>query len=229
MIHPRIPFTVIPLAGLVTMAERTLAIVRQQHPEVAMLTTPLSNLEAAIGVAVQALGSSRSLQKTVTVQQADRDRDNSYESLRNSIRAGLRRNNPAYREACERLLILFSKNNLELARLSYDAQTAALLSLFADLSTLQAVADLATIHATEWLQELKSDQERFEQAVSERGSERVQSQVPTDESARMQLIPALKALYKLLDVAEDHALIAGVDQTIPLLNAMIQEIITAHR
>lgn len=225
-----IPYTLIPLSGLTTLSERSLQTVQTNHPDEAFFIKNINRLQQAIERATIAVGSSRMAEGTKSVTNADIDRDNSFDSLRDHVKAGLKRNNAQYKMACERLFTIFKKNNLNLSRLPYDQETGALMSLFTDLSDTQSVTDLATIHATEWLQELKSDQSGFEEAVKTRASEKVDAQdVPTDAAAKEMLIPALKSFFKVIDVAEENEIVADISQTIGLLNVIIQEVVTAHR
>lgn len=229
MILPRIPYTYISLPGLLTMTERTLAILNERHPGEPFFVRTIEKLESGKTLATKAMGSTNKALTTKNVTQADNDRDNSAESLKNHIRAGLKRNNKAYREACERLYAIFEKNNLNLTRLPYAEQTGALNSLLSDLSTPQAVTDLATVNTTEWVQELRTDQESFEEAIKARGEERAVDDTPTDTVALGALITALKSIFKVLDVAEENEQVEKVSETITLLNELIAEIITAQR
>lgn len=229
MITPKIPYTQITLSGLVTLADRTITAVNNRHPEQPFFVKSISKLDAARVKASGAINSDTKLAGTKSVTQSDNDRDNSADSLKAHIKAGLKRNNVTYREACERLYEIFEKNNLALSDLPYDEESAALVSLFADLDMPQAVTDLATVNATEWLEELKADQSAFKAAVLVRSEEKVTKQVLTDAEAESLIIPALKSFYKVTDVAEENELVEGASETIAQLNAIIAEIVTAHR
>lgn len=225
-----IPYTLIPLPGLVTMSERSVQVLNSRHPDEAFFLRTIDKLLFASGLATRAIGSSRQAEGTKTVVAADDDRDASFDSVRDHVKAGLKRNNPEYKAACERLYGIFKKNNLNLSRLPYDEETGALISLFEDLSGSQPEADLAMINASEWLAELKRDQTAFENAVKARASEKKEvSEIPTDAVAKEALIPALKSFYRVIDVAEENEIVTGVSETIGLINVIIQEVVTAHR
>ena len=229
MITPRIPYTLLTLTGLITLAKRTISTLKSQHPEETFFGKNIQKLEAAQNLASRAANSTTRLAGTKDVTAADRDRDNSVDSLKAHIKAGLKRNNSAYREACERLFAIFEKNGLAISDLPYDQQTGALISLMEDLGTPQAQADLATINATEWLEELKTDQESFELAVLDRSQEKSTHDVPTDAEAQAAIIPALKGMYRTLDVAEENELVENISATISQINVIIGEIVVAHR
>ncbi len=229
MIQPRIPFTKINLSGLVTMAQRLRDLIHQKHPSETFFEKVLEKLDRAIEMGTKATGSTQASAYTKHVQDADKDRDNSFDSLRNHIHAGLKRNHSAYREACERLYRIFKQNGLNLSRLPYSQETGALLSLFEDLGTTEAQEDLDTVHGREWLKELQDDQDAFEAIVSSRIAERSAEDIPTDAAAAGALIPALKALHKTMDVAEENELVDGIDDTITNCNNIIAEVVAASR
>ena len=53
-----------------------------------------------------------------------------------------------------------------MAKLPYDKETGALISLFNDLDNPQSIEDLDFINAKKWFAELKRDQAAFEDALT---------------------------------------------------------------
>jgi hypothetical protein len=225
MITPKIGYTYIGLPGLVTMAERTLTILSSRHPDEPFFQKATAKVQEAQVKATAAINSATRLEGTKSVTEADNDRDNSYNSLRLHLKAGLKRRNEAYQQACERLYAIFTRNNLGLARLPYGEQSAALTSLFTDLAAPQAVTDLDTTNSTEWLAELQADQQSFEGAVVSRTEEKATGDTLTDAEASALLIPALKSLFRVLDVAEENEMVDGVAETISQVNVVIAEVV----
>lgn len=114
-----------------------------------------------------------------------------------------------------------TKINRQLNKLSYDDQSAALKSLFNDLDTDAARADLETIGATEWLKELKADHEAFEAGYQQRNIEKSTRDIPTDLEARKLLASALDDLITVINAFKLSSQLENVDRTIALLNGTI--------
>ena len=229
MIITRIPYTKISLEDLITLSNRVYTVLEERHPDEDFFRGVLGKVTAGVAMGTQAMGSTRASSLTDSIEAADRDRDDSFDSLRYHVRAGLKRNNALYQHACERLYAIFQRNGLNLSRLPYNQQSGALASLFADLNESQATRDLEVVHATAWLQELKDDQIAFEEALRSRVEERSENEVPTDAEAREALIPALKGLFKTLDVAEENELVAEISETLTRCNVIIREVTSASR
>lgn len=140
----------------------------------------------------------------------------------------MKRSNTTISDAADRIYIILKKHGLDLAKLPYDEETAALQALFRDLEAAEALTDLGTIHAMDIYTELKTHQIAFEEAVINRGEERT-AKGPTNEEAIRELKPKLKHLFKMLEVAEEEELVADIDETNILVNAIIKEIVDANR
>lgn len=229
MIIPKIPYYLLGLKGLLTLSHRILELLKSRHPGEVFIQSSVEKLEAAHDYGAQVVGASRKAYATKTVTTADDDRDDSYESLKQLVRAGLKRSNPDFREKCARLYAILEKNDIGLARLPYDQETAALHALFRDMDKAEAQADLAAINALAWYTELKTNQIEFEAAVQERGAERAELDVPTSREAIKELIPVLKHLFKVMDVAEEGEHFGNVSETVVRLNALINEVVLAYR
>ncbi len=210
------------LSQLLTLADRIYKTVQENHPEEALLSGIMQALAEAIEQASLAIGSTRKESGTEDITTLDGKRDMSYSALLRLINAGLMRHSvPNHQEACKRLTEIFDKNDRGLNKLSYDKQSAALKSLFKDLDEEAAKADLATIRATQWLKELKADNEAFEAAYQKRSMEKSTQNILTDIEARRQLVIALNNVVNALNVFKLSNQIENVEATMTLLNEII--------
>ena len=224
-----IPYSRITLPGLNALGGRMVETINEKHPAESFFAKSMTKTQAAIEQAVLAVGSSEGSQKTLDVRQADVWRSKSYVSLRNHLDGGRERHNEAYSEAAHRLYAIFKQNNLALARLAQGNKTSALMSLFKDLDNAPSIADLATVNATAWLQELKDDQALFEEAINSRSQEKNDRNVLSDTEAARILTEAMRGLTKTIEVAYDNEMVTDVGDTISLLNTIIDEEVPKYR
>ncbi|WP_436516095.1 DUF6261 family protein [Ekhidna sp. To15] len=228
MIISKIPYSLLGLKGMITLVFRILELMGARHAGEAFLQGSIAKLQAVWDFASNAVGTSRKLSGTKSVTEADDKRDDSFEALKWAIKGGMKRTNSAVSEAAERLYAVLEKNGLDLAKLPYDEETAALQALFRDLDQAEAQADLAAVYVMDCYNELKSHQADFEEAVSNRGEERT-TKAPTNEEAMRELKPKLRHLFKMLDVAEEEELVEDIASTNVLVNSIIKEIVDANR
>lgn len=221
MIRP-ITHSNLSLSQLLTLADRICKTVLENHPDEALLAGVMKILAEAIEQASLAIGSTQKEPGTEDVTLLDGKRDMSFSALLRLITAGLFRHSvPEHQEACKRLTEIFDKNDRGLNKLSYDKQSAALKSLFKDLDKKAPLADLATIQATQWLEDLKADHEAFEAAYQKRSMENSNRNILTDLEARKQLVTALNNVVNVINVFKLSGQLENVDTTIPLLNEII--------
>ena len=90
MIFQKIPYSLISLKGLIALATRVIETISKRHEENSFLSTNLERLKSVIEEAARAVGSKRGLDGTQAVIQADEYRDDSYDSLKFYLRAGMR-------------------------------------------------------------------------------------------------------------------------------------------
>ena len=78
-------------------------------------------------------------------------------------------------------------------------QSSLMASLFEDLNTGSAKADLATLGLTDWLDGLKKLQDEFVAIQKEREKLELDKNVPTKQEANSKLVEKLLSLLKGLD------------------------------
>ena len=228
-----VPYSRLELPELLTLSDQSYQVVTERHPEAAILASALNPLSDAMDETRLALGSTTKEELTEQVEIADARRDDSYKALVAYIKAGLLRHSQlSYQEASKRLLAIINQNGgRSLYRYGYSKQTAALESLFKDLNSAEALKDLATIQATKWLDDLKADHEAFKTVYAQREKVRANKSknIPTDDSARRKLQPALENLYTLVDAFFISAQIEGLKETIDILNKTIDRALASAR
>ncbi|WP_163323461.1 DUF6261 family protein [Draconibacterium mangrovi] len=219
----KIIFSYFTLAALTALVQKIVALLTAKLPENAMVISLLNRIQPQIETALQAIGSSRKTPLTQTVTAADLRRDNTFRSLRDTIKAGLRRQNEAYRSACEALWPEFEKNNLELYYLARDKQTAATESLLADLRKPENAPHLATTHTADWVTELYNDNQAYVTASAQRSAERSSDDTLRDAEAFKALKTTLELLQNILNTMQAMQDPRGIDEVVAEVSQYIAE------
>lgn len=223
-----IPYSTHSLGSLATLADALSKKARTNHLTDAMIQASTSNITSAVTMAQKAIGSSTGSSFTKEIREADDIRDRCYRGLRDHVVAGMERiTNTAYKEACEKLNVVFEKNNTLLASLPYREETAALESLLADLKPMGEY--LSQANASEWVQELQDANDRFKALLAVRSSETAKEEVPTDAEAKSAISDALRIFSATLDSLSAFGQPVGIAATITELNQIIIEANQAAR
>ncbi|MEM6830418.1 MAG: DUF6261 family protein, partial [Bacteroidota bacterium] len=127
----------------------------------------------------------------------------------------------------EKLNEVFEKNNTLLASLPYREETAALESLFADLEPLSQY--LEVVNVTEWVQELRTANDRFKELLAGRSLETASEEVPTDTEAKVAVSDALRIFSSTVDSLAAFGQPEGIGDTIKELSQIILEANQAAR
>jgi hypothetical protein len=194
----KILYSYFTLANLTALAEKVRLYLTDKFPDNPMIVPILGNLEGSMGTSLQSVGSSTKQALTKTLREADKKRDNSYVSLRDHIDAGLRRENEAYRTACEGLWPAFEKNDLYLSRMPDGDETTAINSLLKDLSNDKDIARLEATNSVEWLQELDRDNKNFVAISKQRSSDHSVDPTVADDIAMGKLKQSLELVCSAL-------------------------------
>ncbi|WP_163718224.1 DUF6261 family protein [Mangrovibacterium lignilyticum] len=218
----KIIYSLYSLMNLSALARKVRNLLSTAFPTDPIVISLLAKIDVAQAVAVQAIGSSTKQNSTAMVRSADTSRDNSYVSLRNHVSAGLRRENADYRAACEALWPLFEKNDTTLYYFPDGEETQAIESLLTELKAGDGPAHLATVNATEWLDELDRDNQAFVAAQQQRAANRSTDTTVTDAEALKQLEAALNLMNSVMDSLSMMEA-AGVQAVATELNEYIAE------
>ena len=225
----KIRYSYFTLAALTALVQKIVNLLSAQLPEHQMVQTILTRFQPQLQTALQAIGSTIKQPLTEIVTAADLRRDNTFRSLRDTIKAGLRRQNEAYRAACEALWIEFEKNGLQLYTIPRDTETAAINSLLADLQKPEHAAHLATTNTTDWLTELDNDNQAYVAASAQRSAERSADDTVRDAEAFKDLKTSLELLENILNTMVAMNDPRGIDTIVAEISQYITEANTAAK
>lgn len=225
----KISYSYFTLAGLTALVQKMVILLNSKLAENQMVTTILARLQPEIDAALQAIGSSEKQPLTQKVTQADVRRDNSFASLRNHIKAGLRRENENYRTACEALWAVFEKNGLKIDAMARNKETAALNSLLNDLAKPEYEAYIKTVKITSWIDEVDADNKAFVAQSTQRSAARSTDNTLRDADAFKALKVSLEILDNMLNTLQAMNTPEGIDQIVAELSQYINEANTAAK
>jgi len=211
------------LGRLHSLCQKILTHLTATYPEHAMISFMLPQLEIKMAVALKSLGSTTKQPLSKAVLQADNVRDDSFISFKNHVRAGFRRQNEAYRLACEALWVSIEKNNDKLYCLPNDDETSAINSLVSDLSTAENQVHLASINATEWLAELERDNKAFLEVTAQRTADRTSNSTIDNQQAFAELKNTLEPLLNILNSLQTMNEPEGINFSVDLIDHYIIE------
>jgi len=225
----KILFSYFSLSNLTALAQKIRNLLFAKFPDHPMVVALVANLDAAIATALQSVGSTTRQESTPEVRSADKTRDNSYRSLRDHVQAGLKRQNEAYRLACEALWPDFEKNGIQLYRLPGGEETTAIDSLLKDLSNPKKQEYLTTINAVEWVAEMDRDNKAFTEASTRRSANRSADETVDDKRAIKQLEVALQLACSTLESLQLMNGIEGAAAVVAEVNQYIAEANTSAK
>lgn len=195
----KILYSYYALASLTALVQKIVNLLSSTFPDDPMIAAILTRITPKLEVAVQAIGSTTKQPLTERVNAADATRDNSFRSLRDHIKAGLRRENETYRTACEALWIEFEKNGLQLFSFPREKETAGLDSLLSDLRQAKNEPHVITTRITKWMEELDNGNKAYVKATQERSAARSTDDTVGDEVAFKDLKASLDLLENVLN------------------------------
>ena len=219
----QILYSYFSLERLHALSGKIVELLQLKFAEQEMIATVLEPLAPQMATALKAIGSSKKQPLTPTIRLADRARDDSFISFKDTIKAGLRRHNEAYREACEALWSVIEKNNTKLYDLPDDDETSVIDSLIADLSTPRNQAYLALINATEWLNELDEDNKAFTATRVQRSVTRSSDDTVSDRRAFADLQSSLILMSNVLTSLYLVNKPEGIREAVAEINQYISE------
>ncbi|WP_297099702.1 DUF6261 family protein [uncultured Draconibacterium sp.] len=219
----KIRYSYFTLAALTALVQKIVTLISTKLPESQMIIALLARFQPQVETALQAIGSTTKQPLTEIVTAADLRRDNTYRSLRDHIKAGLQRQNEAYRTACETLWSEFVKNDLKLYNMARDKQTAATESLLADLRKPENAPHLITTNTNDWVTELDTDNQAYVAAATQRSAARSVDDTVHDAEAFKDLKTSLDLLENILNtmtVMDDQR---GIDEVVAEVSQYISE------
>ena len=226
----KVYFSSLNLNKLIKLAERSNNILEINHSDNLLIISVVENVNAIVSKAQAALGSGLVKNLTTEVFQKDTFRDETFKGLRMLIDAGLKRHaRPDFQKACARLAKIFDSHGKNLYRWSYEEQTKALKALFKDLEQERAEQDLKMIGGADWLEELKHDQEAFDEVFLRHKKQREDEEKSADREVWLELKPALENLYTVLNALATTDQVEDLEETIDQINTEIDSIMKDPR
>ena len=147
-----ISFSLLSIETILELANQCTKIISAKHPEDPMLAGPLSNLEPPKKKAALAIDSGRKQELIEQVNDADVQRDHAFIGFRKYIEVyQFKEWDRKAVNASSNLLAIIKKYGAQLYKEDFAMQSTLMNSLFKDLDTEQAKADLATLGLEDWL------------------------------------------------------------------------------
>lgn len=212
-------FTSTEVQALGDAIVKTLEAENQQDQS--LLGVILQNLKQALGLLNQSRTHSNHNSQTDRLEEADLARDYAFRAFWGMIEAGTLRQNEAYRTAALSVMNQFKPFDKRLHTFGYDKQSIALRDFMTAMEKEEVQQALETMNIRDWLEELKTMQNQFEEVYEGKINEETQKQVliPTRE-AREQVFNYLNALIQTLNALE-----LGKAETQSAINTKINQIV----
>ncbi len=225
----KIPFSLLSLEAVLELATQIGETISSRHSEDALLGGALAGLGEPRQQATLAIGSSRKQELTEQVNEADRRRDRGFIGFRKHVEAEQYNDwNTDARQAANNLLDIIQKHGTRLHEEGLTVQSALMTSLFEDLDTEAAKADLATLNLTDWIEQLKTMQNGFATLFQQRNEIETAKNIPTKANAKVALVQASSVLLNGLDfLAVTQAETYG--ETGQLVASIVNRIVSSER
>ncbi|MEL6561899.1 MAG: DUF6261 family protein [Bacteroidota bacterium] len=224
-----IPYSIVSLESIVEMANQTKTTINTNLPDDALLGGSIAALANPIEQAVLAIGSSKKQALTEQINGSDRKRGRFFIGFRKHLEADQYNDwNPAVKQAADNILEIVAKHGNRLHDEGQTVQSALLTSLFADLDTDEAKADLTTLGLTEWIVQLKDAQNEFADLFQQRNELESAKNIPTKAVAKAELVEKLSTLLNGLSfLANSQA--DTYAETAKLVSDITNRIVTSER
>ena len=145
----------------------------------------------------EALGFVRKSSITDNINAADLNRDTTLKGFKKGIESFLSHFKPANREAANRLLV-FLNNFGNVTAKSYEEESAAIIKIVSLLKTTHA-DDINTLSMMEWVEELESNNNAFDQLMTDRFDEADDKTRLRMKNVRKEIDKAYKAIAKRIN------------------------------
>lgn len=225
----KIPYSLLSLEAVLEMAVQSVETIASRHPDDALLSSSLADMDAPKQAATLAVGSSRKQELTGQINDADRVRDRGFIGFRKHVEADQYNDwNPTVKSAAENILNIIQKHGTRLHEEGLTVQSALMMSLFEDLEADQAKADLTTLNLTGWVDQLKVMQSDFAILFQQRNELETAKDIPTKTDAKAALVQKLSVLFNGLEfLAMTQP--DGYAATSELVTSIATRIVTSER
>ncbi|MCA9211864.1 MAG: hypothetical protein KDB27_02270 [Planctomycetales bacterium] len=156
----------------------------------------------------------------------DAARDEAFVALRDYAKAISGRPSASLSQAGSLITRLIETRGVSLHRLGYAQQSAALNELLDDLSTPESQQAIETIHAEEWIDELRESHHAFEATFQEKVNAESQDDLPQVKPVRKAVSDRLSTLVSSLNALQEISIGSENETVVNQLAANVDEIIS---
>ena len=225
----KIPFSLLSIEAVLELTTQCGDTISSRHADDALLGSSLAGLDTPKQQATLAIGSSRKQELTDQVNEADRKRDRGFIGFRKHVEADQYNDfNADVKQAADNILDIIQKHGTRLHEEGLTVQSALMTSLFDDLDTDQAKADLATLNLINWVGELKTMQDEFTTLFQQRNELESAKDIPTKADAKANLVQVVSVLLNGLDFLANTQP-DTYKETSTLITEVINRIVTSER
>ncbi len=191
------------------------------------LNNILIKLIRSAGEFLKILNRNKKNKHSKIIKQRDKNRDDAFRALRDSITGASRRLNETYRQNAKMLLEIIKLHGNTLYRENKQVESAKLNSLIKDYDTPDAQDALASIQLTEYYTELKQSQRDFETAFYNKANDKSKVESTVIAKKRNELIKCIKALLTRIESDSEFGENSeNYTDTINTLNNILSETFT---
>lgn len=195
-----IPFSLLSIETVLTLANQCVKTISAKHSENPLLKGSLESLKEPMAKAELAIASDRKQEFAERVNNADFQRDQAFIGFRKCIEVFQYKEwDPAAKQASSNLLTIIRKHGTQLYKEGLNVQSSLLDALFEDLDDEKARMDIEKLGVEEWLVQLKRLQERFSKIFQQHSEVESDKSIPSKVEAKAALV---KSLSSLLDGVE---------------------------
>lgn len=225
----KIPFSLLSVEAVLELATQTGDTISSNHADDPLLSSSLTALAEPKEQATLAIGSSRKQELTEQVNDADRKRDRGFIGFRKHVEADQYNDfNADVKQAADNILDIIQKHGTRLHEEGLTVQSALMTSLFEDLDSDSAKADLDKLNLTNWISELKTMQSEFADLFQQRNELESAKDIPTKVEAKANLVQKVSVLLNGLDFLANTQPDTYA-QTSTLVTEIVNRIVTSER
>lgn len=216
-------FSSIPLSRLADLSDDIIDTIAENHDDNILLNPFLDDLENATDELRDYLDAQKQSYIIRAVTDTDQDRNDAYSSLRDHVKAGIKRINDQYSSSAIYLYQIFVDNGNNLEDLSYEEKTETLENLLEELTTAISLSHLRTVNAQEWLDELEDTQATFKQVFAERENFEEKKQTISKSESLGKIKKSISRTLNAMEIVGSQEDEPKADTTISSLRILIKE------
>jgi len=197
----KISFRLLRVDEYHTLGSRIDEVVSNMVKEDAQLLSLSSNLQRNLKLLADAHLKPSTKSLTLSVEEADHNRDNGFRAFRSYLEACSRRLNPEWKEAADLLLNIVHQHGYTLYKDGYDKQSSRMNNMIHEMKFKREFrAPIEKIEAFPWLDEMDQANQEFEKVFSHRNEVNTGTPEVKTEEACKEVRRDIELLFKYIDV-----------------------------